>query len=218
MKKRYLLLLIFGFISSAQTGIGTTLPDTSAKLEIASTTKGLLIPRMTSAQRTAISNPANGLLVYQTDGITGFYLNSGTALAAIWTRVNTDWTKSGNDISYTTGNVSTTGALTGANTSTSSISGFTANVATIATAYNLSAADNGKIIQTTNAAAITVTIPTGLPTGFNCTFVQMGTGQITFSGTYLNRSGFTKTASQYALVSIMHLGNNTIIVSGEMSN
>jgi hypothetical protein len=63
-----------------------------------------------------------------------------------------------------------------------------------------------------------VTIPAGLPTGFNCTIVQMGAGQISFSGTYFNRGGFTKTASQYAVVSIMHLGSNSIIVAGEMSN
>jgi hypothetical protein len=48
--------------------------------------------------------------------------------------------------------------------------------------------------------------------------VQMGAGQITFSGTYLNRGSFTKTASQYAVVSILHLGSNSIIVTGEMSN
>ena len=218
MKKIYLLILFISFINSAQTGIGTTVPDSSAKLEIASTGKGLLIPRMTSTQRGLITTPANGLLVYQTDAPIGFYVNSGTSGTPVWTRVNRDWTKSGNDITYTAGNVSTTGALTGANTSSSSISGFTANVTTISTAYNLTAADNGKIIQSTSTSAITVTIPTGLPTGFNCTFVQIGTGQITFSGTYLNRSGFTKTASQYALVSILNLGSNTIIVSGEMSN
>jgi hypothetical protein len=205
---------------SAQTGIGTTTPNASAKLEIAATDKGLLIPRMTKAQREAItlSSAANGLMVYQTDDLTGFYVNTSTTTTVAWTRVNSNWNRSGTDISYTTGNVSTTGNLTGGNAGTSTISGFGANVATISAGYNLSASDNGKIIQSTSASAITVTIPTGLLTGFNCTIVQMGAGQITFSGTYLNRSGFTKTASQYAVVSIMHLGSNSIIVAGEMSN
>ena len=117
-----------------------------------------------------------------------------------------------------TGNTTIGGNLTGGNASTSTISGFGANVATISGGYSLTAADNGKIIQSTSASAITVTIPTGLPTGFNCTVVQMGAGQITFSGTYFNRGSFTKTASQYAVVSIMHLGSNSIIVAGEMSN
>jgi hypothetical protein len=48
----------------------------------------------------------------------------------------------------------------------------------------------------------------------------MGAGQVTFSGsaTRLNRTGFTKTASQYSVVSILHLGSNNILVTGEMSN
>jgi hypothetical protein len=46
----------------------------------------------------------------------------------------------------------------------------------------------------------------------------MGAGQLTFSGTYFNRGSFTKSASQYSIVSIIHLGSDKIIVSGEMSN
>jgi hypothetical protein len=220
MRKIYFTLLFIGFLATAQTGIGTTTPNASAKLEIAATDKGLLIPRMTKTQREAItlSSAANGLMVYQTDDLAGFYVNTSTTTTVAWTRVNSNWTRSGNDISYTSGNVSTTGNLTGGNTSTSTISGFGANVATISGAYSITASDNGKIIQSTSASALTVTIPAGLPTGFNCTIVQMGAGQITFSGTYFNRGGFTKTASQYAVVSIMHLGSNSIIVAGEMSN
>jgi hypothetical protein len=202
----------------AQTGIGTTTPNASAKLEVAATDKGLLIPRLTSAQKDAIVSPANGLLVYQTDAVAGFYVNSGTPSSKVWTRVNMDWTRTGNDIAYTVGNISTTGALTGGNTNASSISGFAANVATISANYPLTAADNGKILQSTSSSAITITIPSGLPTGFNCTVVQWGAGQITFSGSYINRGGFTKTASQYSVASILHLGNDNIIVSGEMSN
>jgi hypothetical protein len=220
MRKIYFTLLFIGFVATAQTGIGTTTPNASAKLEIAATDKGLLIPRMTKTQREAItlSSAANGLMVYQTDDLAGFYVNTSTTTTVAWTRVNSNWNRSGNDISYTSGNVSTTGNLTGGNTSASTISGFGANVATISGAYSLTASDNGKIIQSTSASALTVTIPAGLPTGFNCTIVQMGAGQITFSGTYFNRGGFTKTASQYAVVSIMHLGSNSIIVAGEMSN
>jgi hypothetical protein len=223
MKKGILIIVVTVFCiwqSNAQTGIGTTTPNASAKLEIAATDKGLLIPRMTKTQREAItlSSAANGLMVYQTDDLAGFYVNTSTTTTVAWTRVNSNWTRSGNDISYTSGNVSTTGNLTGGNTSTSTISGFGANVATISGAYSITASDNGKIIQSTSASALTVIIPAGLPTGFNCTIVQMGAGQITFSGTYFNRGGFTKTASQYSVVSIMHLGSNSIIVAGEMSN
>ena len=86
--KHIILLGLFFCITAtslnAQTGIGTTAPNASAKLEIASTDKGLLIPRMTSAQRGLISLPANGLLVYQTDGVIGFYVNSGTSASPSW--------------------------------------------------------------------------------------------------------------------------------------
>jgi hypothetical protein len=220
MIKHFLLFasLILSMQVIAQTGIGTSTPDPSAKLHVASTDKGLLIPRMTSTQKGNITSPANGLLIYQTDGVVGFYVNTGTSASPTWTRINIDWVRTGNDIAFTAGNVSTTGTLTGGNSSTSSISGFGANVVSASANYSITAADNGKVIQSIGATAITISIPTGLPTGFNCTVVQMGAGQVTFSGTILNRTGFTKTASQYSVVSILHLGSNSILVTGEMSN
>ncbi|QCX40638.1 hypothetical protein FF125_20155 [Aureibaculum algae] len=69
MKK--ILLIVFAVLLSShaftQVGIGTTTPDVSAALDIDATDKGLLIPRMTTTQRTAIVSPALGLLVYDTD-------------------------------------------------------------------------------------------------------------------------------------------------------
>ncbi|UTA68416.1 hypothetical protein [Emticicia sp. 21SJ11W-3] len=59
-------------------GIGTTLPHESAVLDIKSSSQGLLIPRMSLQQRNSIQNPANGLMVYQTDLISGFYYYNGS--------------------------------------------------------------------------------------------------------------------------------------------
>jgi hypothetical protein len=79
-------ILLSGFllISSVvlgQVGIGTTDPDASSMLDIQSTTKGMLIPRMDSSQRTSISSPANGLLVFDTDTQSfWFYSSSWTEL------------------------------------------------------------------------------------------------------------------------------------------
>lgn len=71
MKKTILIVLALAstFFSFAQNsvGIGTSSPNNSAALDISSTTKGLLIPRMNSVQRTAIASPATGLLVFDTD-------------------------------------------------------------------------------------------------------------------------------------------------------
>jgi hypothetical protein len=63
--------------------INTTTDVASSKLTIESTTQGFLPPRMTSAQRTAIASPAEGLIVVQTDGTQGLYLYIGAAWHAI---------------------------------------------------------------------------------------------------------------------------------------
>lgn len=69
--KKFLLFfcafISFQYISAQSVGIGTSTPNASAQLEIASTTKGLLLPRMTTAQRTAIASPVAGLMVFDTD-------------------------------------------------------------------------------------------------------------------------------------------------------
>jgi hypothetical protein len=76
-------------LTNAQVGIGTTTPSSSAMLDIVSTTKGLLIPRMTGVQKNAISFPATSLLIYQTDGQAGYYYNAGTPGLPNWTNLST---------------------------------------------------------------------------------------------------------------------------------
>lgn len=66
--------------NTASVGINTaSTPDPSAILEIFSNTGGILIPRMTTVQRMAIANPANALLVFDTDAKTIFFYDSSTA-------------------------------------------------------------------------------------------------------------------------------------------
>ncbi|MCX6190622.1 MAG: hypothetical protein NTW54_13700 [Bacteroidetes bacterium] len=86
-------LLLAGYVTQAQVGIGTASPAASSQLEVTSTTKGFLPPRMTTAQRDAISSPATGLQIYNTDnkaietftGTTGEWLTVGQGKGAIAT-------------------------------------------------------------------------------------------------------------------------------------
>ena len=61
-----IFLLFIGLSAQAQVGIGTNSPDASAQLDILSTTKGFLPPRMTTTQRNAIASPATGLGIFNT--------------------------------------------------------------------------------------------------------------------------------------------------------
>ncbi len=109
------LALAFAAASAHGQGVGINTTgaaaDTSAVLDLTSTTKGFLPPRMTSAQRAAVVLPATGLVVYQTDGTTGLYVNVGTPAAPNWTAVSTggggggQWSTSGANIYYNSGKV-----------------------------------------------------------------------------------------------------------------
>ena len=74
----YAVFFVVNLPTFAQVGIGTTSPGSSAALDIVSTDKGLLIPRMTTTQRQAITSPQTGLQVYDTTTNT-IWLYNGTA-------------------------------------------------------------------------------------------------------------------------------------------
>lgn len=109
MKTLFRLFVVLGFILSipslctfSQVAINTdnSAPDGSAMLDIKSTDKGILIPRLTLVQRNAILSPPIGLLIYQIDNIPGFYYYTGSA----WTILSTIsgdayWTRSNDTIS-----------------------------------------------------------------------------------------------------------------------
>lgn len=81
MKKQFFTALFLSFCAfniHAQVGIGVATPDNSAMLEVNSTDKGMLTPRMTELQRTSIPSPVKGLIVYQTDNAQGFYYHTGS--------------------------------------------------------------------------------------------------------------------------------------------
>ena len=110
----------------------------------------------------------------------------------------------------TTVSLASTRTLTGANAAVNAQTG---------TAYTLVQGDNGRVITMNNASAITLTIPSGLTAGFNCMIVQYGAGTVTIAGsgvTVVNRSNYTKTGGQYAIVTIVSPVTNTFITGGDM--
>lgn len=201
--------LVFIFIAScalvnanAQTGIGTTTPNPSAKLDVSSSTLGFLPPRVTLTATNAfaplIGTAANaaGLLVYNTatagtapnNVVPGYYYWNGSA-----------W------VNFIASNTST--GLTNDQTGTS---------------YTLTSADNGKVIILNNASAITLNVPYFF-VGFNCMVLQKGAGQValTINGTttnIYNRYSFTKTAGQYSILTLVCTEANKYVSSGDMSN
>ena len=114
------LLLAAAPAALAQTsgvGIGTTAPDVSAALDIVSSSKGALLPRVADA--TAIATPATGLLVFQTGGTPGFYYNAGTPGAPSWQQLATAAgaaVTASNGLTKTGADIALGGALTGATT------------------------------------------------------------------------------------------------------
>lgn len=213
--KKVILVLTFFLVflnGNAQTGIGTTTPSPSAKLEVASSNQGFLPPRIALTATNAaspVTSPATGLLVYNTattgtppnNVAPGYYYWNGSAWVAILSNI-------------------TTSSISG-NGTTTTLTNFGAEVNTQSgTSYTLTATDNGKIISCTSNSAVTITVP-ALTSGFNCLIVQRGTGQITLSAsgsTINNRYNFNKTAGQHAIMSLVSVAAGIFVSSGDMSN
>ena len=138
------LMVVMATAAKAQSvGInadGST-PNSSAILDVSSTSKGFLAPRMTSAQRTAISSPATGLTVYQTDGNKGLYCYDG----AVWqmqTNINYGDIKTGIQSSDHNGWIKLDGRLKSALTSTQQTQATALGIGT-----NLPDATNSFLVQ-----------------------------------------------------------------------
>ena len=83
MKKLFIILFVVMTTNIFSQGVAintdSSNPDASAILDVKATDKGVLVPRMTQSQKNAIASPATGLLIYQSDGTSGFYYYDGSA-------------------------------------------------------------------------------------------------------------------------------------------
>lgn len=86
----FFILILFTFFGQAQVSINSVSAPAhnSAMLDITSNQKGMLLPRMTLAERNLIPSPANSLLIYQTDNNAGYYYNAGTSASPNWQAIN----------------------------------------------------------------------------------------------------------------------------------
>jgi len=208
--------LLFSLKVSAQTGIGTSTPDASAKLDVFSTTKGFLPPRMTASQRGNITSPAAGLMVYQTDGTTGLYYYNGSAWIYIINSITnvlpvanggtgvTTATGTGSVVLNTSPSLTTptlgvaTGtslALTGTTTSTSNSTG----ALTVAGGAGIGGALNASTLSLSNSA-----------TGVSSLILRNGDASTAFSDNPQIRMGWSGSnagTSQYA--QIIHTRHNS---------
>jgi hypothetical protein len=183
----YLLFSIFLMLGSlnsfAQIGIGTTTPAASAALEVSSTgsNKGILIPRISATQKDAISNPAEGLLIYQTSAPVGFYYytNNSWRLMVTQTDLDAKVTKvSGKDLSsndYTSAEKTKLAAITGTGVQTT-ITGNAGTATKLASSKNINGvAFDGSTDIAVPAAAETLTGNTLKSTVTGSSLTSVGT-------------------------------------------
>ena len=113
------------------------------------------------------------------------------------------------------------GDLTDGNFDGTAILGFDASINDQTDNYTLQASDNGKVVVMNKGSAVTVTVPSGLGAGFNCSFVQKGAGQVSFSAsstTIYNRQSHTKINAQYGVASLLAYADDVFVLAGDTAS
>jgi len=184
------------------------------------TTKKVTVTNLLGQAPVQSVNTATGAVVLDADDIDDTSTTNKFVTASDITNLgNLSGTNTGDqDLSSYLQSVSA-GDLTDANFDGLEISGFDASINDqTGTTYTLVAGDNGKVVVLDNASAVTVTVPSGLGAGFNCSFVQKGAGQVSFSAsgtTINNRQSHTKINGQYGVASIVAYATDTYILAGD---
>jgi uncharacterized protein (TIGR02145 family) len=145
--KKCLFLIILAFLlttitSNAQVGIGTNSPNANASLDVLSNSQGMLLPRMTTAQRDAISSPAKGLSIFNTT-LNCIQTNIGSSTTVNWKCLGLSPSSNGTAIvSAFTCNTASAGTMTAGSVVSGVTQTITATVSTAGT-YSISISANG---------------------------------------------------------------------------
>jgi hypothetical protein len=93
-------------------------------------------------------------------------------------------------------------------------------IKTISATYTLLPEDNGRVLDVTSATAMTITVPSTLPVGFQVSITQAGAGQVTITGgsgmTVSNRYSATKTSGQWAKAGLEVRASGSAVLSGDV--
>jgi len=186
------------------------------------TTKKVTVTNLMGQAPVQSVNTATGAVVLDADDIDDASTTNKFVTAADITNLgNLSGTNTGDqDLSSYLQSVSA-GDLTDGNFDGEAILGFDASINDKTDDYELLSSDNGKVIVMDKASAVTVTVPSGLGVGFNCSFVQKGAGQVSFSAsgtTINNRQSHTKINGQYGVASIVAYDTDTYILAGDTAS
>ena len=187
------------------------------------TTKKVTVTNLMGQAPVQSVNTATGAVVLDADDIDDASTTNKFVTAADITNLgNLSGTNTGDqDLSSYLQSVSA-GDLTDGNFDGTAIEGFDASLNDqTGTTYTLLSSDNGRVVVLNNASAVTVTVPSGLGVGFNCSFIQKGAGQVSFatsSTTINNRQSHTKIAGQYGVASVVAYAADVFVLAGDTTS
>jgi len=183
-----ILVMFCSLASMAQVGIGTSSPNANAALDVVSSTQGILLPRMTTAQRNAISSPAEGLTIFNTT-TNAMQTNTGTTTSPSWENwydggAQLGSTYNGYYTGVTTGDVfSDNGTCTGKLISAQGCDGLRTVTGVSTTVYNLIDI-NGQCWMTTNLNEVSTSPISDTPNTGSNVWLNTSAGNVGYWGYY----------------------------------